>query len=140
MSSLLKGRDSCAVEKSFSSFILISFLCRITNPPNMNCIIPCDLRSNPANIVMGNQISHLCLELPMNIEGNIPLLWSLNDNTKRVKQNGDYATMYLFTHIIYLLFPFCLGKSETEIHFIGSHRLFLSLSLSSQPIAITNLQ
>jgi hypothetical protein len=84
----------------------------------MNYIVPCDLRSNPPNIVMGNQISHLCLELPMNIEGNIPLLWSFNENTKRVKQNGDYATMYLFTHIIYLLFPFCLGMLENNIHLI----------------------
>jgi hypothetical protein len=80
----------------------------------MNCIIPCDLRSNPTNIIMGNKISHLCFELPLNIEGNIPLLWSFNESTKRVKQNGDYATMYLFTHIIYLLFPFCLGMFKKK--------------------------
>lgn len=86
----------------------------------MNCIIPCDLRSNSANIVMGNQISHLCLELSMDVEGNIPLLWSVNDSTKRLKQNGDYATMYLFTHIIYLLFPFCLGMLFFPKHSNGS--------------------
>jgi hypothetical protein len=69
---------------------------------------------------MGNQISHLCLELSMDIEGNIPLLWSFNESIKRVKQNGDYATMYLFTHITYLLFPFCLGmflKINKQISF-----------------------
>ncbi|CAF0816091.1 unnamed protein product [Rotaria sp. Silwood1] len=82
----------------------------VFNPANMNCIMPCDLRSNSANIVMGNQLSHLCIELPMNVEGNIPLLWSFNDGTKRVKENGDYATMYLFTHITYLLFPFCFAN------------------------------
>ncbi len=86
----------------------------ITNPANMNCIIPCDLRSNSTNIIMGNQIAHFCIELPMDIEGNIPLLWSLNEKTKKVKQNGDYATMYLFTHIIYLLFPFCLGRINNK--------------------------
>ena len=64
---------------------------------------------------MGNQISHLCVELPMNIEGNIPLLWSFHDNTKHLKQDGDYATMYLFTHIIYLLFPFCFGMFYTKM-------------------------
>ncbi|CAF0889291.1 unnamed protein product [Adineta steineri] len=82
----------------------------VSNSVNMNCIMPCDLRSNSANIIMGNQISHLCFELPMNIEGNIPLLWSFYDSTKRVKENGDYATMYLFTHIVYLLFPLCLAN------------------------------
>lgn len=75
----------------------------------MNCVMPCDLRSNPANIIMGNELSHLCVELPMHIEGNIPVLWSFNDSMKRVKENGDYAAMYLFTHITYLLFPVCLG-------------------------------
>ena len=78
----------------------------------MTCVVPCDLRSNPTNIIMGNHISHLCLELPMNIEGNIPVLWSFNDSMKRVKDQGDYATMYLFTHIIYLLFPLCFGMFE----------------------------
>ncbi|CAF3560996.1 unnamed protein product [Rotaria sordida] len=82
----------------------------VFNPSNMNCVMPCDLRSNSANIVMGNKISHLCIELPMNIEGNIPLLWSFNDSIKSVKENGDYATMYLFTHITYLLFPFCFAN------------------------------
>ncbi|CAF3981541.1 unnamed protein product [Rotaria magnacalcarata] len=77
---------------------------------NINCVMPCDLRSNSPNIVMGNRIAHLSLELPMNVEGNIPLLWSLNDNTKRVKQNGDYATMYLFTHLTYFLFPLCIAN------------------------------
>ena len=72
--------------------------------------MPCDLRSNTPNIRMGNQLAHLALELPMNIEGNIPLLWSLNETTKRMKQKGDYATMYLFTNMIYLLFPLCLGN------------------------------
>jgi len=71
--------------------------------------MPCDLRTNTPNIVMGNEVSHLCMNLPMHIEGNIPLLWSFNEYTKRIKQNGDYAVMYLFLHIIYLLFPFCLG-------------------------------
>lgn len=71
--------------------------------------MPCDLRSNTANIVMGNQISHLCIKLPMDIEGNIPLLWSFNDSAQRIKQNADYATMYLFTNITYLLFPFYIG-------------------------------
>jgi hypothetical protein len=75
---------------------------------------------------MGNQISHLCLELPMDIEGNIPLLWSFNELTKQVKQNGDHATMYLFTHIIYLLFPFCFGMFKIhEIHLI---KCFFSLA------------
>jgi hypothetical protein len=89
---------------------------------NMNCIIPCDLRANPANIIMGNDIAHLCLELPMNIEGNIPLLWSFFENTKRVKENGDYATMYLLIQIVYLLFPFCIGMSEANstVFFIAS--------------------
>ncbi len=87
----------------------------LANLSNINCIMPCDLRSNSPNIVMGNHISHLCLELPMDIEGNIPLLWSFNDNTKRVKQNGDYATMYLFTHITYLLFPVCIGKRKKNV-------------------------
>ncbi|CAF2395608.1 unnamed protein product [Rotaria sp. Silwood2] len=82
----------------------------IINPANINCIMPCDLRSNVANIIMGNQLSHLCIELPMDVEGNIPILWSFNDSTKHVKENGDYATMYLFTHIIYLLFPFCFAN------------------------------
>ncbi|CAF3433985.1 unnamed protein product [Rotaria socialis] len=77
---------------------------------NINCVIPCDLRSNSPNIAMGNRIAHLSLELPMNVEGNIPLLWSFNDNTKRVKRNGDYATMYLFTHLTYFLFPLCIAN------------------------------
>ena len=84
--------------------------------------MPCDLRSNTPNIIMGNRIAHLTLELPMNVEGNIPLLWSFNENTKRLKQNGDYATMYLFTHITYLLFPLRLGKRNNE------HFFFLSFS------------
>ncbi|CAF1287392.1 unnamed protein product [Rotaria sordida] len=82
----------------------------LSNSSNINCVMPCDLRSNTPHIVMGNRIAHLSLELPMNIEGNIPLLWSFNGNTKRVKQNGDYATMYLFTHITYLLFPACIAN------------------------------
>ncbi len=99
---------------------------RITNPAKMNCIIPCDLRSNPATITMGNQVAHLCLELPMNTEGNIPLLWAFNDSTKHMKQSGDYATMYLFTRIIYLLFPFCFGRFENVFHPIV--HLFLIIS------------
>lgn len=86
--------------------------------------MPCDLRSNPPNIIMGNQISHLCLELPMDIEGNIPLLWAFNDTTKNVKQNGEYATMYLFTHIIHLLFPLCLGMLEKRKYFINFFHYF----------------
>jgi len=72
--------------------------------------MPCDLRSNTPNIVMGNRIAHLCLKLPMDVEGNIPMLWSFNDNTKRMKENGDYATMHLFTYISYLIFPISIGK------------------------------
>lgn len=72
--------------------------------------MPCDLRSNTPNILLGNHIAHLPLNLPMNIEGNIPLLWSFNEHTKQFKDNADYATMYLFTNITYLLFPRCLGK------------------------------
>lgn len=87
----------------------VGFHHRISHPPDMSCIVPCDLRSNPNQIVMGNQLSHLCLDLPMNIEGNIPVLWSFNENMKNVKDQGDYATMYLFTFITYLLFPLCLG-------------------------------
>ncbi|CAF4556727.1 unnamed protein product [Rotaria sp. Silwood1] len=82
----------------------------LSNSSNINCVMPCDLRSNTPHIVMGNCIAHLSLELPMDIEGNIPLLWSFNDNTKRVKENGDHATMYLFTHITYLLFPLCIAN------------------------------
>lgn len=82
---------------------------------NIHCVMPCDLRSNTANIVMGNQIAHLCVELPTTIEGNIPLLWSFNESMKRVKENGDYATMYLFTSITYLLFPMCLGKEDLTL-------------------------
>ncbi|CAF1664875.1 unnamed protein product, partial [Adineta ricciae] len=82
----------------------------VSNSVDMNCIIPCDLRSNPPNIIMGNQIAHLCLQVPMNIEGNIPLLWSFFESTKTFKENGDYATMYLFVHIVYLIFPFCLAN------------------------------
>ena len=81
--------------------------------------MPCDLRSNTDNIVMGNCLAHLCLELPLDIEGNIPILWSFNDNTKQVKQNGDYATMYLFTYIIYLLFPLGIGKKEIFFGFFS---------------------
>lgn len=60
---------------------------------------------------MGNQIAHLCLDLPMNIEGNIPLLWSFFENTKRIKENGDYAAMYMFIQVARLLFPFCIGRT-----------------------------
>jgi hypothetical protein len=74
--------------------------------------MPCDLRSNTPNIVMGNRIAHLCLKLPMDVEGNIPMLWSFNDNTKRMKENADYATMHLFTYISYLLFPISIGKKR----------------------------
>lgn len=81
-------------------------------PSTVNCVIPCDLRSNSAQITMGNRLAHLCLELPMDIEGNIPLLWTFNNHTKRIKQNGEYATMYLFTHLNYLLFPLCIGMSK----------------------------
>ena len=87
------------------------------NSSNLNCVIPCDLRSNTPNIVMGNHIAHLSLDLPMNIEGNIPLLWSFNDSTKRVKQNGDYATMYLYTSMVYLLFPMCIGRRQRPMPF-----------------------
>lgn len=76
--------------------------------------MPCDLRSNTPNILLGNRIAHLKLKLPLDIEGNIPLLWSFNEETKQVKQNADYATMYLFTNITYLLFPLCLGKISSE--------------------------
>ena len=76
---------------------------------------------------MGNHIAHLSLDLPMNIEGNIPLLWSFNDSTKRVKQNGDYATMYLYTSIVYLLFPMCIGKRRSVP--------FGNLASSSSPLA-----
>ena len=76
----------------------------------MHCIMPCDLRSNTPNILLGNRQAHLKVKLPLEIEGNIPLLWSFNEHSKRLKQNGDYATMYLFTNITYLLFPRCLGK------------------------------
>jgi hypothetical protein len=48
----------------------------------------------------------------MDVEGNIPMLWSFNDNTKRMKENGDYATMHLFTYISYLLFPITIGKKN----------------------------
>ncbi|UJR28336.1 hypothetical protein I4U23_009578 [Adineta vaga] len=82
----------------------------VSNSEDMNCIIPCDLRPNSPNIIMGNQIAHLCLKLPMNIEGNIPLLWSFFEITKQVKENGEYATMYLFLHIVSLLFPLCLAN------------------------------
>jgi hypothetical protein len=83
---------------------------RISHPPNMKFVIPIDLRANPVSITMGNQLSHLCLELPMHIEGNIPVLWALNDKMKQVKENGDYATMHLFTHLNYLLLPIFLGR------------------------------
>lgn len=77
----------------------------------MHCIMPCDLRSNSGIIIMGNKLSHLCVEIPMNIEGNIPVLWSFNENMKQIKESGDHATMYLFTKITYLLFPSFLGTS-----------------------------
>lgn len=95
-------------------FFSIRYYHRIFNPANMNCIMPCDLRSNSSNIVMGNHLSHLCIELPMNVEGNIPILWSFNETIKNIKENGDHATMYLFTHITYLLFPFCIGMFENN--------------------------
>ncbi|CAF1052790.1 unnamed protein product [Adineta steineri] len=82
----------------------------LSNSENINCIMPCDLRSNTPNIVMGNHIAHLSLKIPINIEGNIPTLWSFNDDTKRMKQNGDYATMYLFNYISYLLFPISIAN------------------------------
>lgn len=72
--------------------------------------MPCDLRSNTPNIVMGNHLAHLSLEVPMDIEGNIPLLWSFNEYSKRMKRNADYATMYLFLQITYQLFPRCLAN------------------------------
>ncbi|CAF3016503.1 unnamed protein product [Rotaria socialis] len=103
----------------------------LSNPPNMNCVMPCDLRSNTANIVMGNQLSHLCIELPMDIEGNIPLLWSFNDSAKRFKENRDYATMHLFTHITYLLFPYCLANRIIS-------RIYNSASLWLTSIAVGN--
>ncbi|UJR21166.1 hypothetical protein I4U23_024264 [Adineta vaga] len=59
---------------------------------------------------MGNHLAHISLKLPMHIEGNIPTLWSFNDNTKRMKQNADYATMYLFNYISYLLFPISIAN------------------------------
>ncbi|CAF2264988.1 unnamed protein product [Rotaria magnacalcarata] len=103
----------------------------LSNPPNMNCVIPCDLRSNTANIVMGNQLSHLCIELPMDIEGNIPLLWSFNASAKRFKENRDYATMHLFTHITYLLFPYCFANRIIS-------RIYDSASLWLTSIAVGN--
>lgn len=72
--------------------------------------MPCDLRSNTPNIIMGNQQTHLSLEIPMDIEGNIPLLWSFNEYSKQMKRNADYATMFLFIKIIYQIFPRCLAN------------------------------
>ncbi|CAF1026434.1 unnamed protein product [Adineta ricciae] len=82
----------------------------LANTGNINCIMPCDLQSNTANIAMGNHIAHISLNLPLHIEGNIPTLWSFNDNTKRMKENADYATMFLFNYISYLLFPISIAN------------------------------
>lgn len=95
--------------------------------------MPCDLRSNTATIQMGNHLAHICLRLPLDIEGNIPMLWSFNEISKRMKQNGDYATMYLFTHLIYFMFPLCLGENKiTES--IASFEVFFPFQFSANRI------
>jgi hypothetical protein len=116
----------------FFSFLLF-IQCRISHPPDMKCVMPCDLRSNPVKIKMGNHSSHLCLELPMNIEGNIPVLWSFTNMMKQVKEDGHYGTMYslyasvrcstshcifmsLMTMFAFFLFPSFIGRLSFVIH------------------------
>ena len=86
---------------------------------------------------MGNQLSHLSFEIPMDVEGNIPVLWSFNENMKRVKENGDYAIMHLFTDITYLLFPTFLGMLKNRHRSIKMIRLtfFFSTCLANKIMA-----
>ena len=111
-------------------FLHLSLNISLANAENINCIMPCDLQSNTANIAMGNHIAHISLNLPLHIEGNIPTLWSFNDNTKRMKQNADYATMFLFNYISYLLFPIGIGKFE-ELTMRSQFSVFISSLLFS---------
>ncbi|CAF0746331.1 unnamed protein product [Didymodactylos carnosus] len=77
----------------------------IHNSPDMNCIIPFDLRKNKQRIAMGNYIAHVRVKIPVNIEGNIPRLWAFHDCMKNVKHRSEYATMFLFIKLTYILFP-----------------------------------
>ncbi|CAF0753206.1 unnamed protein product [Didymodactylos carnosus] len=82
----------------------------IRNSPDMNCIVPFDLRKNKQHIRMGNYLAHVRVKIPINIEGNIPRLWAFHDCMKNVKYQSEYATMFLFTKLTYILFPLYIAN------------------------------
>lgn len=132
----LAKRAGCVRAERMNCLSRRSRVFRLANAACINCVMPCDLRSNTANIALGNHISHLSLKVPMHIEGNIPNLWSFNDITKRLKKNGDYATMYLFNYVSYLLFPTSIGKRNGSSRSVG-HR---GRSASSEQANVPHLR
>lgn len=103
----------------------------VTNPNDMNFIMPIDLRSNRYPLNLGQQSTLTTFKVPTNTEGCIPRLWCIRNVTTKMKKSADFLSIYILINIIFYTLPHSLAS-------LMIRNIFNSSSVMTSSIAAGN--